>query len=394
MTNNKNNRKKSNRRVDRISNLPDSILHHIVSFLDFRSAVKTCLLSKQWECVWKHVHALNLQPSFREYSQYETFVDKLLSLRYPLQVSKLFWNMRIYGWQPKEKENPIDDCKFSLLRKVVRYAVSHGAQHFDLKPIYNDKSKIPLFELFDSTSDSVITLELVRFDIYCQPERSPPRFRFLTTLKLKSCCFSADEDQLAHEPFSQFPSLKDLVLLRCELVAKRDWRLRVSGLELVNLRISDIKAHKLEIFAPKLKSLILDTNPRIEFSKLTLPSLVHAEIQSSRYHWRYFNDDYNKKTLLFMFHSLHNVESLRLCQYTSKVFHRISKFIEQQPSPFKKLNKLNLEFLSRDEIPYKVLDNYFFHGSSDAGLNISIRKEGIWRWKGFWQVMIERLPLM
>ncbi|CAN0841448.1 Putative F-box/LRR-repeat protein At3g18150 [Linum grandiflorum] len=391
MTNNENKKRKSNLRVDRISNLPDSIIHHILSFLDTRSAVNTGLLSKQWESTWKHVHALNLQLYFREYSRVETFVDRLLSLRYPLHVSKLFWNTGIHDRSRTKYLRR--NCEFSPLRKVVRYAVSHGAQHFDINPMYDEKPTIPLFELFDSTSDSVRTLDLSWFDIYCQPERSPPRLRFLTTLKLERCSISADEDQLTHEPFSQFPCLKDLVLLHCQLERKGDAelrRLRVSGLELINLRISHTEADKLEIFAPKLKSLVLDLNPDMEFSELTLPSLVHANIQSSSPHWRYFDDDRNKKTLLFMFHGLHNVESLRLCQDTSKIVHRISKSLEQQPSPFKKLNKLILEFVSKDEIPYKASNDYFFNGSSNASLTIPIRKEALRTWLVI--IMIQRLP--
>ena len=38
--------------MDRISNLPDFILHRILSFLPRRYAVRTCVLSKRWSSVW------------------------------------------------------------------------------------------------------------------------------------------------------------------------------------------------------------------------------------------------------------------------------------------------------------------------------------------------------
>ena len=66
--------------------------------------------------------------------------------------------------------------------------------------------------------------------------------------------------------------------------------------------------------------------------------------------------------------------------------HRISKFLEQHPSPFMKLKKLKLEYWHEDEIPYKVLDSYFLNGSANDGLNIQIQKQGLW------QVMIVRRP--
>ncbi|KAK2654513.1 hypothetical protein Ddye_014369 [Dipteronia dyeriana] len=39
-------------KVDRISELPEPILHHILSFLYFREVARTCILSKKWEPVW------------------------------------------------------------------------------------------------------------------------------------------------------------------------------------------------------------------------------------------------------------------------------------------------------------------------------------------------------
>ncbi|TXG68772.1 hypothetical protein EZV62_003707 [Acer yangbiense] len=39
-------------KVDRISELPEPILHHILSFLHFDEVARTCVLSKKWERVW------------------------------------------------------------------------------------------------------------------------------------------------------------------------------------------------------------------------------------------------------------------------------------------------------------------------------------------------------
>ena len=38
--------------MDKISNLPDFILHRILSFLPREDAVRTCVLSKRWGSVW------------------------------------------------------------------------------------------------------------------------------------------------------------------------------------------------------------------------------------------------------------------------------------------------------------------------------------------------------
>ncbi|KAJ0007251.1 hypothetical protein Pint_28877 [Pistacia integerrima] len=39
-------------RVDRISDLPEHILHHVLSFLSFQQVAQTCIVSKTWEKAW------------------------------------------------------------------------------------------------------------------------------------------------------------------------------------------------------------------------------------------------------------------------------------------------------------------------------------------------------
>ncbi|KAM3317805.1 hypothetical protein ACQJBY_035491 [Aegilops geniculata] len=43
-----------------ISDLPDDMLEHIVSFLSLNEAVRTCVLSKNWSYIWKFVPALRI----------------------------------------------------------------------------------------------------------------------------------------------------------------------------------------------------------------------------------------------------------------------------------------------------------------------------------------------
>ncbi|KAJ8438022.1 hypothetical protein Cgig2_030003 [Carnegiea gigantea] len=50
-----------NDHVDRISNLPDFVLLHILSFLDTREACRVSILSKEWTSVWRTASFLDFQ---------------------------------------------------------------------------------------------------------------------------------------------------------------------------------------------------------------------------------------------------------------------------------------------------------------------------------------------
>ncbi|GAA0157421.1 hypothetical protein Leryth_013947 [Lithospermum erythrorhizon] len=50
---------------DRMSQLPDEILCHILSYLTMVDSVATCILSPRWNGLWKHVskdHSITVVP--------------------------------------------------------------------------------------------------------------------------------------------------------------------------------------------------------------------------------------------------------------------------------------------------------------------------------------------
>nr|CAB3484587.1 unnamed protein product [Digitaria exilis] len=78
---------------DRLSSLPDALLHAIMSFLPARLAVQTCVLSRRWEDLWCSMPCISIdQQEFdmaasgnmndlenaRESSRFEEFVNSLL----------------------------------------------------------------------------------------------------------------------------------------------------------------------------------------------------------------------------------------------------------------------------------------------------------------------------
>ncbi|CAN0879079.1 hypothetical protein LINGRAHAP2_LOCUS12837 [Linum grandiflorum] len=209
--------------------------------------------------------------------------------------------------------------------------------------------------------------------------------------------------------------LKHLGLTSIRMINNNaDAGLRVSGLQLLSLRLSCNQFHKMEIHAPKLKRLTLDhlsefteltlpsldradirllslrvsyndfrkmaihapklkdltiqydyTNCHVEFTELNLPSVDHANVLV-----RFLDDVYNegehneciKQQIIPLFVGLKNATSLGLSSFTARLLGDISDYLEEQPSPFTRLKSLILESM-RDGVPFAVV-NHLLKGSS------------------------------
>ncbi|KAL5731113.1 hypothetical protein ACHQM5_003872 [Ranunculus cassubicifolius] len=66
---------------DRVSNLPEDVLHCILSFLPTKYAVSTSVLSTRWKYLWTSIHNLEFcdeLPKFSKLSKlFPDFVDRV-----------------------------------------------------------------------------------------------------------------------------------------------------------------------------------------------------------------------------------------------------------------------------------------------------------------------------
>ena len=66
--------------IDRLSDLPDCLIHHILSLIDIKSAVQTCILSQRWNNFWTSLPKLNFDSqSFNKLTPFKKFVLNVLS---------------------------------------------------------------------------------------------------------------------------------------------------------------------------------------------------------------------------------------------------------------------------------------------------------------------------
>ncbi|CAN0841154.1 Putative FBD-associated F-box protein At5g22720 [Linum grandiflorum] len=296
-------------RADRLSNLPDSVLYHILSFLETKEAVQTVVLSRRWISAWKNVPALDLSSeSFRNYDNFKILLKKILSLRHPLSLRKISLT----------DDGIPEDRDGYLLVRVIEYGLSHGARHL-LFNMSNDISwedglEYSFSELFNAACCSASSLKTMRLDtFFIDAGFRSAGFRMLTKLELFNCKFLSDD------PFSEFPCLEDLYLFMPLPEDGVDKTYRISGLRLHSLNIEETYLTKLEIDAPKLKDFHL-MGEFVECKVLNLTSLDYAEI------WVGNGDstddertEYAKHDLMSLLHGLSNATTLRLGSLTLKV---------------------------------------------------------------------------
>ncbi|XP_047083615.1 MEIOTIC F-BOX protein MOF-like [Lolium rigidum] len=69
--------------VDRISALPEDVLHHVLHSLPAQEVVRTCVLARRWRSVWRSVPALRFTGTkgWDSADRFVQFVDHLLHLR-------------------------------------------------------------------------------------------------------------------------------------------------------------------------------------------------------------------------------------------------------------------------------------------------------------------------
>jgi hypothetical protein len=102
---------------DRLSDLPDSVVLHILSFINTKEAVQTCILSKRWKNLWKFLTTLTFSTRhFQTVRPFTKFVSHVLSHRDDSTALQALNFHRAGNVEPY------------LLKKIVKYAVSHSVQ--------------------------------------------------------------------------------------------------------------------------------------------------------------------------------------------------------------------------------------------------------------------------
>lgn len=232
-------------RRNRICELPDCILLHIMSFLEVRDAVRTCILSKRWKDLCKRLTTLAYIPSWDENS-FKNFQSWVLSSR---DQSCSLRNLTIDTQFLEGEED---------LHTLVQDALFHNLQYLNIKI---NQSLTPEPELLPLilTSHSLTFLELSyrrgKHAVQCPILPKSLHLPALRTLHLEYFDFVATHDHHV-DPFSNLHALNTLVLRCCALIGNA-LVLCISNQTLSNLTISSVLAEQFSLSTPNLSSFTI-----------------------------------------------------------------------------------------------------------------------------------------
>ncbi|MFS8031261.1 putative F-box domain, FBD domain, leucine-rich repeat domain superfamily [Helianthus anomalus] len=245
---NPNHSSENNTGEDRITDLPDAILHHILFLLPIKLVVQTSILSKRWRTLWHTLPDLD----FTSIVPSGTFVTKIGSLNNLRNGSVITQILSLRDKLSDVRSLRFDACmSFSGLQALIRSAVKLGVQELDIRVETSDIFNFPRSLI---THDCLRVLKVKA----CPSFRLPPSrivrsgFQTLETLSLSDVYL--DKQSSLRDMFSDcsFPQLKKLHLKHCSDLI----HLRVGCLvleELVLKKCSSLQG--LEIFSPRLVTL-------------------------------------------------------------------------------------------------------------------------------------------
>ncbi|KAL3634938.1 hypothetical protein CASFOL_021992 [Castilleja foliolosa] len=386
--------------IDRLSQLPQPILHSILSLLSQEDAVRTSVLSKSWRYIWHG--RLNVEfrydDTWHKKTKFRSFLDKTLQryLDQNLSLQKFLVDICHY------------EVDFVLLQKWIPIVIMHmGVRSFTL--IFHRTSNIvfPL-PLVVFQSESLVELYLTRCDLIILKSTYNVMLKNLQTLLLHDVYIT---DEIFEKIILGCPLIENLDLFNCigfksiklrkhcnikkfrcmapnEIIVEienpqtlesfhirkcRDWFFRNRNTHFPHLQ--SLNLHSVQLpetfdnfssFFPCLNELILDSCPGLKEFRLSSSSIKRLTIRTDRINpgkrIKAFIDTPN---ILYFEYSGHGFLPSIKFTTTSKVWKsQISLWYMLEPSDndatswFLKLNKL-LNALSQSHITLRLAPNVY-----------------------------------
>jgi hypothetical protein len=218
-----------NQNDDRLSDLPDFVLLHILSFLDTKQVVQTCILSKRWKHIWRRISTLILHSSnFSTLKCFAKFASKILTLR---DTSTALHALDL---------DRSGDIEPQLLKKVLNCVGTHNTHLQELGISLHGDTRLVMSSVSSCHALTSLKLSLSPRGSSRTHHDRPTLFPnsldlpLLTKLDLTNFAFWGVESSCA-VPFFTFTKLNSLVISCCMVIDAQV--ISISSETLVNLTI-------------------------------------------------------------------------------------------------------------------------------------------------------------
>ena len=259
--------------IDRISNLSDSLICHILSFLSTEEAVVTSILSNRWKLLWTLVPKINLNDNRREEN--------------PLSLTHIVYRVLALHRAPLLRNfslTSFSTCDPFHLDTWIHTVISRKVQQLHLQ--FSHSKKLVKLPRTVFTCKTIVILEL-RADIVLDP---PSNFQFPSLKILCLCGIVYKSEDSFSNLLSGCPVLEDLTVeLREDLDSATSFKIIVPTLKRLEIEVGSVspKPHdyKFEIYSPALDNFRFygDLGDLVFIEKLT--KLVDAHVSIYAGHW-------------------------------------------------------------------------------------------------------------
>ncbi|CAN6168373.1 unnamed protein product [Urochloa humidicola] len=245
---------------DRISSLPDHLLHTIVLRLrDIAAAARTSALSRRWRRVWLHLPELSFpfrcaagaHIYWRESDKHRRRVDAALAAHAAPTVTLL--DVALPRWVPAPRQYPEDPNRDDPLLRFLASRRVAGELRLTLRGSWYDVV-LPPCERATAISLNFNGLVL-RFQ-QPHPAAGSGAFAALASLRIKRA--RVDARELGEVLFSRCPNLKELFLKRITLKDQDNnvLSIRSDSLERLEMDMCAGFDARVEVFAPRMKVFV------------------------------------------------------------------------------------------------------------------------------------------
>ncbi|KAL9832870.1 F-box/LRR-repeat protein [Arabidopsis thaliana] len=323
--------------MDRISNLPNEIICHIVSFLSAKEAAFALILSKRWQNLFTIVIKLQFDDSVKNEGSLKDFVDGVLALPTSSRVRSCSLECR-REFDPTHYDD-FNRCICALLKRGIldlKLDICAGRRYSLPLEVFTCKTLVKL-ELGSDFGGFVV--DLVPEDAFL-PALETLLLNYIRFKDLRRCAFE--------KLLSACLVLKELVIHNMEW-ERWKWSGNISSPTLERLTISHVDLYECEftrinLDTPNLTYLELSDAVPDDYPIVNLDSLVEVKLDLTlmvdhKYHGYVDDNDTISSNPTNLINGLRNVEIMNL--QSPNTFQAFSYFHEAIPV-FKNLYHLTI----------------------------------------------------